>query len=530
VVSGKSWWGGGRRRLWFLAVAALVVLSVLQGGVGPAPAGASPTSSSVRTAEPVERPNIIFFLTDDMSSQHLPYMPNTRRLIFRQGASFESFHANIALCCPSRASILTGKYGHNTGILGNSYPGGFYGFHERDEATDTYALALRQAGYHTSLMGKYLNGYPYMRSVPEPVDPTYVPPGWSDWAVPTRGAFFGRNYDLNLNGRIVHKEGPGNYLGDYLNDRTLRKIRRNRDGEGLAMFLSFFGPHNPMPASPVEKGNARLARRLSTVRVPRTPDFNERDVRDKPAFIRRMPRLDRRERAALDAAFRRQVLSVKSIDRYVGEVVRELRATGQLANTYLVFTSDNGYHMGSHRLRRGKNSAYETDVRLPLAIRGPGVEPGTQVGEVTGNIDLAPTFADMAGIDLPYEHDGESLLPLAQGLTPHWRSYFLVQRGHTSTYATSARGLLEPAPEAEQETEESIPRYRSVISEGYTYVLHKSGEEELYDAREDPYQVDNLLAGASEQRDPELHGLHQRMQRALEDVTGCVGVEACRVG
>ena len=518
----------------------LVMSSVL--GVGllgtdPVPERAE-ASWSAAAAAPVsrtsERPNIVFFLTDDMSTQHLRHMPNTRRLLFRQGARFSNFYASIPLCCPSRASILTGKYAHNTGVVGNSFRGGFQGFHTGDETSNTFAVALQQqAGYDTSLMGKYLNGYPFMSpsSPDHAVDPTYVPPGWSDWAVPIRGAFIGRNYDLNLNGRIVHKQGRLNYLGDYLNERTLTKIRRNHDGEGLALFLSFFGPHTPMPASPVEHRNRRLKRRLSRIGVPRTPDFNERDVSDKPAYIRDLPRIGRSARDELDVAFRRQVLSVTSIDRYVGMVVGALERTGQLDNTYLVFTSDHGYHMGAHRLEAGKNSPYLTDVRVPFAIRGPGIEPGTEVEQVTANIDLAPTFAEMAGTQLPYVHDGESLLTLARGHVPaEWRRYLFVQRGETSTYASSARSLNEPATEAEQSTEELIPRYRAVVSSHHTYVLHRTGEEELYDIREDPYQLDNLLAVPPDGRRVEHRRTHAEVQEALERLVGCVGVEACRVG
>ncbi|WP_167305762.1 sulfatase family protein [Nocardioides euryhalodurans] len=508
-------------------VAAAAALVTGLGHLGPVPGDASGKRVEAAERQAARQPNIIFFLTDDMSSRHLRHMPNTRKLIFGQGASFTGFHANVPLCCPARASILTGKYAHNTGVLGNAYPGGFHGFHVGDEASRTFALALQQAGYHTSLMGKYLNGYPFMRSTPEhAVEPTYVPPGWSDWAVPIRRAFTGRNYDLNLNGEILRMQGPRNYLGDHLHDRAMTTIRRNRDRRGLALFLSFFGPHNPAPASPRERRDQELQRRVATLRAPRTPDFNEADVSDKPAYVRDLPVMGRQVRDELDAAFRRQVVSLTSIDRYVGDVVDQLRRSRQLRNTYLVFTSDHGYRLGAHRLKRGKNSPYLPDVRVPLGIRGPGIAPGTRVDALAANIDLAPTFAAMAGLTLPYVHDGESLLPLAQGEVPDaWRRYLYLHRGNVSPYATSPRGLREPATRMEQATEVRIPYFEGVVSRTHTYVVYETGEEELYDTVADPHQLENLLAPGG----PGGAGVRAEMRVALARLAGCVGVEGCRV-
>jgi arylsulfatase A-like enzyme len=487
------------------------------------------TDHPIRTAEETG-PNIIVFLADDMASYQLQHMPHTRTLVFDRGARFTNFHANVPLCCPSRASLLTGKYAHNTGIEGNSYPDGFFGFHSNDESSSTVAIALRRrAGYSTGLLGKYLNEYPYVDSSPRNgVPATFVPPGWSDWAVPVRGQFAGTDYRLNLNGRIVRRQAPRDYLGDLLVRRAVRKIEGNRDRSGLALLLSFHGPHVPEPASPIEKEDERLVERISRIHFPRTPDFDEADVSDKPLHIRSLPRLTRAQKAEIDRVYRRQLLSLASIDRYVREVVRALRRTGQLDNTYLAFTSDHGYHLGSHRLLAGKNTPYHTDVRVPFGLRGPGIAPGTVVRDVVGTIDVAPTLADIAGIELPYTHDGESVLPLARGSRPEaWRRYFLIRRGHIG--GPSQNVTAEPARRAERTSARAIRGWRGVVAQRWQYVRHQSGEEEMYDRLDDPHQVRNVLARPLAEQTPEQRQAAEDLRAALDRLTGCAGVEDCRV-
>lgn len=488
----------------------------------------NPTARAERAAP--RKPNIIVFLADDMARSLLRHMPNTRRLIFDKGARFTNFYTNISLCCPSRATMLTGGYAHNTGIRGNHFPDGFHGFHTSFERRRTVAITLKHlARYRTALLGKYLNEYPFVGSRPRfGVRPTFVPRGWSDWAVPVRGQFHGTDYHLNLNGRILHKQARRDYLGDFLNRRALWLIRNNRDRQGLALILSYYGPHAPEPTSPIERNNAALVDRVSRLRVPRTPDFDEANVGDKPRHIRRLPRIGPARERTLDRIYRREIMSVSSIDRYVGMVVRELRRTRQLARTYLVFASDNGLHLGSHRLVNGKNMPYETDVHVPFAIRGPGIAPGTAVEEVVGNIDIAPTLADMAGWALHYRHDGESLLPLAKGKTPAWRGYFYIARGFPFGGSRRAGEFTRPL-ELRSALPAGLVRYRSVVSRRWQYVRYGTGAEELYDLRSDPFQVRNLLGG----RHPELTEREQRVVRehrhAMRRLGGCGGERDCRV-
>ncbi|WP_432476954.1 sulfatase family protein [Nocardioides sp. GXQ0305] len=498
-------------------------------GVEPARAAAPVQAEQAeQAARAIRRPNIVFFLTDDMATSHLRHMPATRRLIFDRGARFTDYYTNISLCCPARASLLTGKYAHNTGIIGNEFPDGFHGFHRGDERRRTFAVALRrQGGYRTSLIGKYLNEYPFVDSAPRhAVRPTFVPPGWSDWAVPVRGQFEGTSYDINLNGRIRHREAPANYLGDFMTRRAVRQIRANRDDRGLAIVLSFYGPHEPAPAAPAERRNAALQRRIAQVRYPRTADFNERDVSDKPRFIRDNRRMGPRTRRAMDRIYRRQLLSVASIDRHVRVVVRALRRTRQLDDTYLVFTSDHGIHLGNHRLLPGKNTAYVTDSHVPFAIRGPGIRAGSVVRRVTGPIDIAPTFADMANVSLPWVRDGASVLPLAKGRSPEdWRSWILVRRGRAK--GGSARAVSEPLMRAEARRV-GAGWFRGVIGSRWRYVRYGTGEQELYDDRVDPHQLRNIMALPVAERTAEQVAALRRARRAVRALTACAGVADCR--
>ncbi len=517
-----------------LTLAALVVLAAWAPSSGgpAAPSGVPGAASAIATATAervVRKPNIVFFLADDLMSSHLRHMPATRRLVFGRGARFTDYYTNISLCCPARASLLTGKYAHNTGIVGNEYPDGFHGFHTGDEKRRTFALALRRrAGYRTSLLGKYFNEYPFVDSRRRfGVRPTFVPPGWSDWAVPIRGQYAGVDYDINLDGRIRHHEAPRDYLGDFLMRRAVREIEANRDDRGLAMVFSFYSPHIPEPASPIEKRNQRLRHRIAGERYPRTPDFNERNVRDKPRFVRDERRLGPRARRAIDRTYRRQLLSVASIDREVRVVLGALRRTGQLDDTYVVFTSDHGVHLGNHRLGEGKNSAYVTDSNVPFAIRGPGIEPGTVVRRPVGPMDVAPTFADMAGISLPWRHDGESVLPLARGRTPEaWRSWVLVRHG--LPFGGTPRGVhAEPLYRGEARGV-AQPPYRGVLGGRWRYVHYGTDEEELYDDRTDPHQLRNIMARPPEERTDEQRDALHEARRATRALMACSGVVDCR--
>jgi N-acetylglucosamine-6-sulfatase len=484
-------------------------------------------------------PNIVFILTDDMSRAELDSLPTIRRLLTEQGTTFRNYLVGVSLCCPSRASTLRGQYAHNTGVLSNAGPRGGFGAAVAGRVEQqTIATALSAAGYRTALIGKYLNGYPLSGAE------RYVPPGWSEWVSPAGGQPYTEfNYVLNQDGALVnHGASAEDYGTDVYLDQALRFIRGSAAaGAPFFLYLSVYAPHEPAVAAP------RHAGRFLTARAPRTPSYNETDVSDKPGYIARARRMPPAVRRAVDRLFRRRLRSLLAVDEAVGAIVEALSVRGLLQHTYLVFASDNGFHLGQHRLPAGKRSPYEEDIRVPLIIRGPGVPAGQVVSALAANTDLAPTFAALAGTTLAYDPDGRSLLPLLFGPPPaQWRTAYLLDywpdRGRPTPRPLPDRlepGTLEPpdmdeVPLPGQPTPPepgahlgglgrmpAMPGYHGIRTERYAYVEYDVGEQELYDLRGDPDELHNLIRSA----DPDLiHGLARR----LAALRGCRG-ESCRL-
>mgnify|MGYP000129692764 CR=1 FL=1 len=439
---------------------------------------------------PALRPNIVLILTDDEDVRIHAFLPKTKALLEDRGAVFPNAFVPYPLCCPSRASLLRGQYPHNTGVLGNQPPlGGFDVFVQQGLEASTVATWLQSVGYRTVFAGKYLNGYGDGGS-----DPRHVPPGWTEWYAGLGGRPYGNyDYTLNENGRIVQY---GHAAEDYLTDVIARKAveaieRAVRAGQPFFLYLATYAPHAPAVPAP------RHAHLFQDAPLPRPPSFNEADVSDKPTVIRRRPPLNPRSIARMEVLYRRRLQSLQAVDDLVETVVRTLARLGQLDRTYLVYTSDNGFHMGEHRLPPGKNLPYEEDIRVPLVVRGPGVRPGQRIDSLVVNTDLAPTFAEIAGITPPAFVDGRSLLPLLRGQSPRWRQSLLIQ------VRTPAGGGFEAIRTAE-----------------WKYVVWRTGELELYNLRADPYELENLAASAP----PELvAGLSAR----LRELARCAA-EGCR--
>ena len=352
-------------------------------------------SSDHKTGSKAEgRPNIVFVLTDDLDSalltQNPGAFPNIEQLA-EAGTSFSNYFVSNSLCCPSRATMLRGQYAHNTGVLGNAPPhGGFERFHKLGDERSTIATWLHAAGYATGLFGKYLNGYP------NTVAQTYVPPGWDQWVSATAAAdtrpYFGFDYALNINGRKrAYGHAADDYLGDVLANATEKFIRQESGHRPFFAYVAPWVPHAPAIPPPW------YAQSDSTAALPRTPSFDERDATDKPQFLRDTKPLTSAEIGAMRELYQLRIESMRGVDDLLGRVVKTLRNTGQLSNTYVVFTSDNGFHMGQHRLKAGKLTAYEEDIRVPFVVRGPGVPAARTVSSIVLNSDLAPTFAALAG-------------------------------------------------------------------------------------------------------------------------------------
>lgn len=458
------------------------------------------------------QPNIVFVLTDDLSSDLLPYMPNVRRLAAR-GTSFSNYFVTDSLCCPSRASILTGRYPHDTGIFRNTgADGGFLAFHARGLEQDTYATNLQGVGYRTALMGKYLNQYSPSR-IRTALGGPYVPPGWTDWTVAGNG-YQGFGYRLARTVRVVHH---GFRARDYLTNVLAREglgFVGESVAEGSPFMLNVwtFAPHAPAIPAP------RDAHRFAGLTAPRDPSFDEADMTDKPAWLRGHRALTDDELARIDATFRDRVRTVQAVDRMVGRLGRRLRALGVARNTYIVFSSDNGFHLGQHRLTPGKLTAYDPDVRVPLIVTGPGVPAGRTVDAMTENTDLCPTFAELAGAPAPPNADGHSLVPLLRAGAPaasaasDWRDAVLIEHHGNVTGASDPD--LPPAGSG------NPPSYEALRSRDALYVEYADGERELYDLAADPFQLRNLADEVPPERLVKLSG-------QLAAMANCHGPAEC---
>ena len=438
---------------------------------------------SARAASPEARPNIIFILTDDQDTKSVAFMPRLKTLLIDQGTTFSNFFVTYSLCCPSRSSILRGQYPHNHQVLSNTPPnGGFLRFHNLGNENSTVATWLQGAGYRTALMGKYLNGYPVG------VQQTYVPPGWDEWDSPIgNGGYANYNYTLNENGRLVrHGNGPDDYLTDLLARRATDFIRRTvRESRPFFIYLATYAPHEPATPAP------RHQNEFPNARMPRSPSFNEADVSDKPEWIRNLPALSPQQIGRIEEHYRKRLQSLQAVDDLLATLVNELQALGQLGRTYIFFSSDNGFHMGEHRLPMGKNTAYEEDIRVPLIVRGPGIPEGRTLPHLTLNIDFAPTWADLAGASAAGFVDGRSLVPLLGGSPPAveaWRQTFLVEHYPAGeAQAAQARPRRRPGGRG-------LLEFQAARARDFLYVEYATGERELYDLRNDPYELQSLHA------------------------------------
>ncbi len=473
-------------------------------GAGPATGG---THARHATRQAQARPNIVFVLTDDLAWNLVDYMPRVRQMQ-REGTTFTNYFVTDSLCCPSRASILTGKYPHDTGVFTNGgNDGGFHLFHERGEEENTFATRLQARGYVTAMMGKYLNGYTPAALVDG--RQAYVPPGWNEWDVAGDGypEFY---YTLNENGRLGHYGArPQDYLTDVLANKGAAFINRAAAArKPFLLEIATFAPHSPYTPAP------RDANDFPGLEAPRTPAFDEADMSDKPAWLRNHALLNDTQIAGIDAAFRKRAQAVEAIDDLIGQLQATVALDGVARDTYFFFSSDNGYHMGEHRLTPGKQTAFDIDIRVPLIVTGPGVTAGKTVTHIAQNIDLCPTFVQLARASVAPSVDGQSLVPLLRAQpAPSWRDAALVE--HHGPNVTPSD------PDAPQPGSGNPTTYEALRLPGSTYVEYANGEREFYDLRADP---DELTNSASQLTSSRLASLHSRLA-ALEN---CHSSASCR--
>ena len=474
-----------------------------------------------RTSVELTRPNIVMVLVDDLDQTKSPYwdaLPRTRALIADRGTEFDDAFVVDPICCPSRATLLTGRYSHNVGVYDNSPPdGGYRAFEASGAQNDTIATRLHAAGYSTAFIGKYLNGYPG----------TLVPPGWDEWWGLFGFFWFGYSYTADHNG-VTESYGnsPEDYQTDVIAAKTQAFLQSTeiQDDQPFFALVSPVAPHLVIPPAPRDEPNP-----FGADVIPSTPNFDEADVSDKPTWLRDgFPPTSEQDLAQQTDDYRRRMGSLLAVDDLVAGMADTLEQNGELDNTVFVFTSDNGYNLLSHRLFE-KQAPYDESIRVPLSMSGPGIQVGRQDAYVT-NLDVVPTLLDLAGLGEDPGLDGSSLVPLLRGEDPPWRSDFLVEFNGTynspiSRLDTYADVLSVIATEGALRW---IPSYRGVRSEQWLYVQWYRGDQheyELYDMVNDPYQLDNLLAtpeGVAANADTTA-----QLQARMEALMACAG-PTCR--
>jgi N-acetylglucosamine-6-sulfatase len=474
-----------RRRI----LAALLALAGLGAGLGLSlqsanarrgpqrhtPAPRHPKSPRLGAVAPT-RPNIVFVLTDDLSMNLLRYMPHVQAMQ-RDGLTFKNYFVSDSLCCPSRSSIFTGNFPHDTHVFDNvGRQGGFGAFYAHGEQNHTFATALQRAGYQTALMGKFLNGYLQAQGA-APVPDTYVPPGFNEWDVAGDG-YPEFNYTLNQNGTLVpYGHLATDYLTDVIANRGLGFINNSVAAHRpFFLELSTFAPHNPFIPAP------RDAADFPGLTAPEPPDFNVLPSH-APRWLASHPPLTAAQVDRLNTVFRLRAQSVQAVDAMIGNIEQELIADGVANNTYIVFSSDNGLHLGDYRLMTGKLTAFDIDIHVPLVVVGPGVPAGTSTDAMVENVDLAKTFAAIGGTDVP--SDGHSLLPLLAGTPPaDWRSAILVEH--------HGPDLSGRDPDFQQNASGNPRTYEAMRTKRFLYVEYDDGEREFYDLRTDPFELHNI--------------------------------------
>jgi N-acetylglucosamine-6-sulfatase len=454
-------------------------------------------------------PNVVVVMTDDQDQASLPVMPNVESELVGAGTTFANSFTNWPLCCPSRATFYSGQYAHNHRVLGNSAPdGGFARFND----DSTLPVWLQQAGYRTIHVGKYLNGYG------QGANPSaYIPPGWNEWYAATGGTTQTvYDYVINQNGSLVnHGQAVTDFKQDVFTDLAVDAINRHAPGGPFFLGVMYTAPHsggpNPNPQPPANCGNGapkpapRHASAFNSQPLPTPPSLNEADVSDKPAAIQALEPIDADDFADLTRRHHCRLESVLSVDDGVGRMIQALRAAGELDNTLIIYTSDNGFFAGEHRVRTGKNRVYEEAIRVPLVIRGPGVPAGATVHDLAINADLAPTILGAAGATAGSTTDGRSLLPFAANPDRFHGRELLIEKGNV---------LEDDDPNPQSGS------FAAIRTSRYVYVEYTSGERELYDLAGDPFELTNQAANPAYA--PAVAALAER----LATLRSCAG-EGC---
>ncbi len=423
------------------------------------------------TVNNTNRPNIVLIVSDDQRWDTMQYMPLINSLLGSASVKFDNAFVTTSECCPSRASILTGLYAHNHGVLQNyGTNGGAPAFKDGS----TIATWLQATGYKTGLYGKYLNAY-YLLS-------PYIPPGWNEFHAfvqPDDGLYY--NYTFNDNGVVsTFGSSPQDYSTDVLSAKAVQFINSTPSNQPFFLYFTPYGPHDPATPAQSDLGS------YSGLLPWRPASFNEADVSDKPTWVRQLPLLTTTQIATGDAFRQRQLETLQSVDRAVSSIVSALSQTNRMNNTMIIYLSDNGLTWGEHRWLDNKGCVYEECVRVPLWVRLPG-GVGRNDSNLVANIDLAPSIAEYAGVPVPSKVNGLSFMGLLNDPQASWRTNLLLEElgGATAT------------------------NFQAVRTSQYVYAEYQNGDKELYDLQADPLQLNNIA------NDPNYAAIITQLQSLL---------------
>jgi N-acetylglucosamine-6-sulfatase len=505
--------GSGRLNTTGVLIAVLCsALAVSIGGAPVAAAAPGPDKAKLKKQKKRERlrelrrknkkqkrPNVILISTDDQNQTDMFVMSITQALLGGRGTTFENSYVTYPLCCPSRATQITGQYAHNHGVITTELPNGYNGL----DHSNTLAVWLRRAKYRTAMVGKYLNGYGINDDIPEPVsDAREIPPGWAQWYGLTGGTDQKRyNFKLNENGKVRrYGKGARNYVTDVLSSKVNELLKRwtirpkpfflyfNPTAPHGEQGTPFFSTRDPQPAP-------RHLGLLGDITAPRTPNFNEANVSDKPELIKDLPRLTDAQIADVDRRYRGRLESLLAVDEAVKRIFNRVKKYGDKRKTFFIFTSDNGLQLGSHRIMF-KDYLYEESERVPLIIRGPGIPAGLTRHQFVSNVDLAPTILDITNVRPGRTVDGMSLLPLAG----------------------------DPGAGANRDLLFEVFDFGGIfgIRRGpWKLNEYANGDHELYNLNDDPYELRSI------DREPAYAAIETQLSARLSQLKGCAGA-SCR--
>jgi N-acetylglucosamine-6-sulfatase len=504
-----------------------------------------------------KRPNILVVMTDDMASTDVAFMPNVQKLLAKRGTTFADAVDSFPLCCPARATFMTGQYAHNTGVAGNFYPFGWYGMKGRK---NTLPAWLDKAGYTTAHVGKWLNGYGSRDAHGE------IPKGFDIWhTLLDVSAYDYHNYLMNSNGKIraygdadfarklvefseiqvtppagkgvpdilakLQEEfgpppytywgaqDPKDYSSDVTGQITTKLVRQQaKSKDPFFIWWSPAAPHREDVAVTLmgrpgadPRPPARYEALSKSFTLPQPPSFNEADFGDKPSTLTsKAPLMTQQQIDQLQLNYQGRIGSLRAVDDHVGNLVKTLRKTGQLQNTMIMFLSDNGWLQGEHRVTGDKFLPYEESIRIPLIVRGPGVPAGKTIKGQVSNVDFAPTLVDAADAKPGRTMDGVSLLPTIANPKERPKRVLEIE-------------ALAPLFEQNVPVNAWDRPYTGVRTDRYTYVVWtETGEKELYDRKADPYQLQNVAG------DPAYAAVESDLAAKLAELADCRG-KACNV-